>query len=97
MMNMNESKEKPTAVLNFGEFSRRQHNREIPVLFAPFYQRIGGITMDKKLNLIGLSLAVGIFIGFTPNVVRVLSAVLIVSVLWNQWDEYCVNGGAKHE
>lgn len=53
--------------------------------------------MDKKLNLIGLSLAVGIFIGFAPNVVRVLSVVLIVSVLWNQWDEYCVNGGAKHE
>mgnify|MGYP001040899276 CR=1 FL=1 len=53
--------------------------------------------MDKKMNLIGLSMAVGILIGLTPNVVRVLSAVLIACVLWNRWDEYCVNGGAKNE
>lgn len=51
--------------------------------------------MNKKLNLIGLSLAVGIFIGFAPNVVRVLAAVLIASMLWNRWDEYCVNGGGQ--
>ena len=50
----------------------------------------GGLTMNKKMNLIGLILIVGILIGFAPNVVRVLTLVAVVCLLWNQWDEYCV-------
>lgn len=46
--------------------------------------------MNKKMNLIGLILIVGILIGFAPNVVRVLTLVAVVCLLWNQWDEYCV-------
>lgn len=51
--------------------------------------------MNKKMNLISLSLAIGILIGFAPNVVRVLTLVIVTSSLWNQWDEYCVNGRGK--
>lgn len=53
------------------------------------------MSMNKKMNLIGLSLTVGIMIGFAPNMVRVLTLAGVISILWNQWDEYCVNGRGK--
>lgn len=55
------------------------------------------MSMNKKINLIALALAIGILIGFAPNVVRVLTLVGITSIIWNQWDEYCVNGRGKNE
>lgn len=55
------------------------------------------MSMNKKINLIALALAIGILIGFAPNVVRVLTLVGVISIIWNQWDEYCVNGGKHNE
>ena len=55
------------------------------------------MSMNKKINLIALALTIGILIGFAPNVVRVLTLVGVISIIWNQWDEYCVNGGKHNE
>lgn len=65
------------------------------LLYRETWKELMVMSMNKKMNLIGLSLTVGIMIGFAPNMVRVLTLAGVISILWNQWDEYCVNGRGK--
>lgn len=89
-------RKKPTAVLNFGEFSRRHTIGETsPVLFAPFYQRIGGFTMKKAINSIMLGVLIGFAVSYLPPEVQVFVIVPVAGMLWDRWDEFSLKWGGQ--
>lgn len=93
---MNESKEKASAVKNFGEFSRRQHIGENPLYSLPsFYQRIGGITMKKGVNSIMLGVLIGFAVSYLPPEAQIFVIVPVAGMLWNRWDEFSLKWGGQ--
>ncbi len=92
---MNESKEKASSLNDLANRMKAHVRGTIPVLFAPFYQRIGGFTMKKAINSIMLGALIGFAVSYLPPEAQIFVIVPVAGMLWDRWDEYCMNGGGQ--
>lgn len=93
---MNESKEKAHCCYDLWRDQQKAHVRgSIPVLFAPFYQRIGGFTMKKAINSIMLGVLIGFAVSYLPPKAQVFVIVPVAGMLWDRWDEFSLKWGGQ--
>ena len=92
---MNESKEKASSLNVLADRMKAHVRGNIPVLFAPFYQRIGGFAMKKAINSIMLGVLIGFAVSYLPPEAQVFVIVPVAGMLWNRWDEFSLKRGGQ--
>ena len=53
--------------------------------------------MKKGINSIMLGVLIGFAASYLPSEVQIFVIIPVAGMLWDRWDEFCINGGGKYE
>ncbi|WP_281738332.1 hypothetical protein [Enterococcus dispar] len=51
--------------------------------------------MKKAINSIMLGALIGFAVSYLPPEAQIFVIVPVAGMLWDRWDEYCMNGGGQ--